>query len=641
MRTQLKASTVRMFALGGALVLMMALQPAGMAQAEDEDYGSTFAHVRYIEGSLHLQRTQEGEVAEASLNSPVAPGDRAWTEQGRSEVALADGSIVWLDQDTRLDVRNLSDIDNSYEKTTLLALVQGGLRIETPESDSKDKVFQIDTEAGSIYLLSGGTFRIDSSDGVATVSSFRGVAELSGDEGSTMVRTGERSSVRRGRAPADARPFNTLRQDDFDRFCDERAAAYVRRDASAPVEEVQQAVPQEVHPYLNELSAYGGWNYQPTYGWVWRPSYGPGWSPYANGYWDWYPTGWVWVSYDPWGWAPYHYGRWDFAVNLGWFWSPGSIWRGAWVSFAVGPSYIGWCPLNFYNRPVFQTVNIVNVTNINVNRLDSRGWRFASVNRFGGRGGPVPVIRPDRLPRGTDVVVTGRLPRFDPKEVAARPEKGRQLVESVRASRVPLPGESAPAGREIPFRQQERSTPRAHSGMVSPRVAPRTQPRPSPNRQGVQTPSPRGGATERPQPPRGNERVRERAQRTAPGRVGSQGQWSPMPPGRPRAIEPGSTGFHPVTPGPSRPRPADPRAFAPRPGNSARPPRLDAAPQDRRRDHVVERIFDGVRRDQAQVRPAPPAPRSEPRMQARPPAASRPREAAAPPQRPPRREKDH
>ena len=80
---------------------------------------------------------------------------------------------------------------------------------------------------------------------------------------------------------------------------------------------------------------------------------------------------------------------------------------------------------------------------------------------------------------------------FDPKEVAARPEKGRQLVESVRASRVPLPGESAPAGREIPFRQQERSTPRAHSGMVSPRVAPRTQPRPSPNRQGVQTPSPR------------------------------------------------------------------------------------------------------------------------------------------------------
>jgi FecR protein len=606
-----------LFVLGGILGALLLPVAPGMALADqeaDQGVGSTYAHVRFIEGGLNLQRTKAGEAVGASVNSPVAPGDRAWTDQGRADLALADGSTIWIDQNTRLDVRNLADLDNRYEKTTLIALENGGIRIEATEAESKDKVFQIDTDAGSIYLLSGGSFRIEAEEGITTVSSFRGVAELSGDEGSTMVRTGERSSVRRGRVPADPRPFNTLRLDDFDRFCDERLAAYVRQGEGESSSGIEQELPEEVHPYVNELSVYGGWHNVPTYGWVWRPTYAGGWGPYEHGYWDWYPTGWVWVSYDPWGWAPYHYGRWDFLASFGWVWIPGSLWSGAWVSFAVGPSYVGWCPLDFYNRPVFQNVNIVNVTNINVTRLDARGWRFVPVDRFGDRRQPRGVMRPDRLPRGTDLVVTGRLPRFNPREVASRPDRGRQFVETVRTNRVPLPAVTADAGRSVPFRNLERGRGRTVP-VTTPNTAPRAQPRVQQRGPALQGPPtrprfPRGAPAER-----GNGGNRERAQRIDPGRISRPPTAAPSP----RAVGPGQ------------------RQFQRPPGQRPESPRPQVRQPDQRGDHVVERIFDGVRRDQLRPRPAPPQ-RQEVRPQAAPPGQTQPRGTEAPPQRPPQRE---
>src|SRR5712692_3748351 len=366
----------RIVTVTGLLGLTMILQPAGPVRADDQDLGSTFARVRYVDGGLTVQRAGEGEVTQALPNSPLVPGDGTWTDDGRAEIELADGSVLYLDQGTRIDLRNLADLNNRYEKTNLVALEQGSVRIETQEPGSTDQVFQVDTEGGSVYLLSGGIFRIDADGSVASVSSLRGVAELSGDAGSVLVRSGERSSVSRGGAPADPRPFNTLRLDDFDRFCDDRGRAYVRQEGQEPPASLEQDLPSEVHPYVRELSAYGDWRQVPDYGWVWRPAYSGSWGPYLYGDWVFSPTGWVWVSYDPWGWAPYHYGRWDLVVDVGWVWIPGRIWSGAWVSFAVGPSYIGWCPLDYYNRPLFAEVRAGNVVNVNVTRLDPRGWRF-------------------------------------------------------------------------------------------------------------------------------------------------------------------------------------------------------------------------------------------------------------------------
>jgi hypothetical protein len=37
---------------------------------------------------------------------------------------------------------------------------------------------------------------------------------------------------------------------------------------------------------------------------------------------------------------------------LGWYWIPGNAWGPAWVNWAYGGDYIGWCPLGLHDRPV-------------------------------------------------------------------------------------------------------------------------------------------------------------------------------------------------------------------------------------------------------------------------------------------------
>src|SRR5260221_2446084 len=596
----LKPLPSRSVALSLVFGASLVMQPAAPARADDDqDRGSTYARVRYLEGGLTVQSTGQGEVVEAVANTPVVPGDSAWTGDGRAEIELADGSLLSLDAGTRIDVRNLADLENRYEKTTLIALEQGSLRIDASESSSSDKVFQIDTEGGSVYLLSGGAFRIDAEGSVCTVSQMRGGAELSGDGGSVLVRRGERSSAGRGRNPADPRPFNTLRQDAFDRFVEERGKAYLRQGDDPALDQVREQAPPEVDPYIGELATYGEWRDVPTYGHVWRPRYSGNWGPYVNGHWIHTPTGWVWVSYDPWGWALYHYGRWDFGVDIGWFWIPGEIWSGAWVSYAVGPSYIGWCRLNFYNRPVFNNVSVINVTNINVGRLDPRGWRFVSVDRFGVRGDR-GFVRPDRLPRGTEVVVTGRLPRFEARQIGGRPEQWNRVVEQARGQRATFqtPGAS---DRPVPFRNLERRGEPGHQAVRnSARPAmpnssgdsPRARVRGADPRTTIDRSRPRVGTTYGgPQAERRPAPSRERAQRPTPNFSRESNPGASTTPDRGRSMEPR--------------RREDSRQAAPSTAPRDRTPARDfESPRPRAR--VVERVFNEASPDGAADRPDAP-----------------------------------
>jgi len=446
-------------------------------------------------------------------------------------------------------------------------------------------------------------------------------------------------------APSEPRRFNTARLDDFDTFCDERLRAYVRSDQDAPVDQVVDAVPEEVHPYVNELSSYGSLRQVPDYGWVWRPVYSGAWGPYVNGYWTWCPTGWVWVSSDPWGWAPYHYGRWDFAVDIGWFWIPGRVWSGAWVSFAVGSGHIGWCPLNYYNRPVFQDVTVVNVNvvNVGVNRLQPRGWRFVPTDQFCNPRATRAGIRADRLPRGTDVVLTSRLPRFDPREVAARPDRGAHFVDTVRQSRAPLPTAVDRDNKPVPFRDTERVAPvprgrrgasaaetreRARSTRSRPEGRPdasQVAPRPGSAPDGPARPygRPAGGSREWSQPPQSHPRgapggtqppgqregsaPRERV--APPSRVPAQGPAAPArPQGQGQGPMRGDDRSRPRSTGPGRAPQAAPAPDAQRP---------QANRQTGRSDEAAERLFDGMRgrpRQDAQPQRVPPPPAARPEM---------------------------
>ncbi len=475
-----------------AIVLILALV-AGIGPALADEEGAAYARVRHLEDAMTIARAAEGEIFEGTLNAPVLPGDRAWTERSRAEIELADSSLLWLDEWTRVGFRSLSDVSLSYADHNLIVLEEGAIRISTHDPQDEGQAFQIDTEAGTIYLLSGGEFRIDVGGGLTTLSSFSGVAELSGDGGSILVRSGEKSSVRTGRTPPEPRHFNTARLDDFDRYCEERTLAYLRTEDETIPEGVSEDVPIEVHHYIHELSIYGRWYSVPSYGWVWRPAYHGAWGPYNDGYWTWCASGWTWVSYERWGWAPYHYGRWDHVASIGWVWIPGRRWSGAWVSFAVGPAYVGWAPLNYYNRPVFHDARFVTRVTVRGSDLHTRGWRFARHEQFARRDRVRVVARGDRMPGESEAVITRRLPQFDGTATAKKPEPGIRLMDSVRASRTPLPVATDEAGREIPFRKLERA----------PAAGPTAAQRGRLQRRDLSTRNPAGARREVPGVPRG------------------------------------------------------------------------------------------------------------------------------------------
>ncbi|HET8948005.1 MAG TPA: DUF6600 domain-containing protein, partial [Candidatus Polarisedimenticolia bacterium] len=467
----------RWFLATGALLPWVLSAGLAAAAQPDEEVGSTYARVRFVEQGLSIERPSEGDILAGAVNAALIPGDTIQTTNGRAEIELADSSVLYLDNDTRLELRNLADYDNRYERTNLLALRQGAIRVDNRDASDADSVFQIDTEAGSIYLLSGGSIRIEADGGGTTVASYSGVAEFSGDGGSVLVRSGQRASVAAGAMPDEPRRFNTARSDGFDLFHDERLSVWTGGRAAAPESE---EVPVEVRPYVRELSYYGTWTTLAPYGVVWRPGFTGAWAPYAHGTWAWYPTGWVWVSYDPWGWAPYHYGRWDYVSSVGWFWVPGRVWSGAWVSFAVSTTHVGWCPLNYWNRPVFHDAAILSQPAVPVARLDPRGWQFVPVGRFG-RGAIVAASRVDRLPRGSEVVVTRTLPAPLPaRAVATRTEPSSSLVDQVRRSRVALPVATTSSGEPVSFRVQEQRRATAPAGAPGPARPRNAAPRPAP-----------------------------------------------------------------------------------------------------------------------------------------------------------------
>ena len=386
-------------------------EPAG-------EIGALYARIRYLEGPI-LVIGDEGERSGDLLgvNAPILPRDGILTREGRVEVQLADGSLLRLGRHSRLEARVLSDLANQLESRTWFLQSAGRTYLYVEGIGDGDEVFRLDTPTTSIYFLTRGIFRIDvaEGDGSTVVSSHSGVAEVVAEGVSVLVRSGDRSMVLPRQRPSDTRPFNPYARDDFDLWNQERQAAYVKGYESLPTAELAP----EIRPYVTELSYYGEWVHEPTYGWVWRPpAAGPDWSPYLVGRWHSAPAGWLWVSYEAWGWAPYHYGRWEYHVSMGWIWIPGRVFSGAWVSWAWSPGYLGWCPLNYYNRPV------VHVHKYATHR--HRSWIFVPQDRIHGadlRRVAVPKARLEPVAAAARLI--NRAPRVQPRQVAtASPRSG-------------------------------------------------------------------------------------------------------------------------------------------------------------------------------------------------------------------------
>ncbi len=396
------------------------------ATAQEEDV-TNYGRIRHVENGVTIVRSSDNFTEEGTVNAPIFPGDTLGTDQDqRVEVQLADYSFVRLDRSTQMQFQALCDVYNTYEQSTILKLFNGDVYIEARNMDDKDKNFQIDTPFASIYVLTSGTFRINvNSEQRVEIYSFNGVAEVVGEYDSILLRSGSMTFVTYRSNPADPQSFNSFYSDSFDSWNDERDDFYA---SARRVDEYYDSVPYEVRRYYSELSYYGGWVYVPVHGYVWYP-YGTyaGWRPYYDGYWCWGPNGYFWVSYEPWGWAPYHYGRWTWAPGYGWVWAPGRIFAGAWVAWSYGLTCIGWCPLDYWDRPAFININIY------LDSYDFNTWNFIYYKDVTTRNVRHAVLRQGLVERDLrDAVVVRTPPRTRPSVLISNQDARKKLIAEAR-----------------------------------------------------------------------------------------------------------------------------------------------------------------------------------------------------------------
>ena len=313
-------------------VLVLALP--GMAAADD-DY--RHARIRHVEDGVSIQRAAEPGAEEAQPNMPFLPGDRIWTdERGRVEFQFDSGAFLRLDNGSKLDY-----LDNPGDRV-VLRLWSGGLYVHGVNGRGLD--FEIETPGGVVNTRGRGVYRIDARSGETRVSVYEGEATLQGRR-DVRVHDGERVYARDGAVVRGPMAFDVRDADDFAMWADDRQEK-TRYARQRPAD-----LPEDAAPYYDELYDYGSWGHEASVGFVWRPRVAVGWQPYSFGRWMWSPYGWTWVPNEPWGWSPFHYGRWGYSP-AGWYWIPQRAWGPAWVSWAVGGPYVGWCPLGFGNRPV-------------------------------------------------------------------------------------------------------------------------------------------------------------------------------------------------------------------------------------------------------------------------------------------------
>jgi hypothetical protein len=319
--------------------------------ASEKVAGDSFSRITFAENNTWLTREQ-GERGDAIRNMPVSSGDFLETGPGAyAEVAFIDGSLMQFDNRSVVEFQAINQTYNG-ESLSIVKLHKGSvlLHVSGLSGDGVSRVFRLDTIAGSGYFQEAGIYHVLLEGSRMKVKVFRGFAELSGEEGSVPIYSGEYSTIRGLRHPTTAFAFNSFHTNKFERW------ATSRRPTTSSVSEGY--VDESISSYAHDLDEYGEWRYADgVSNYVWVPYVGMDWRPYNSGFWDWCDGAMTWVSYDPFGWVTHHYGRWGWNTSFGWYWIPGRWYSPAWVAWSSYDRYLGWCPLGYSNRPYYYGIN--------------------------------------------------------------------------------------------------------------------------------------------------------------------------------------------------------------------------------------------------------------------------------------------
>ncbi len=389
-------------------------------------YPSTLGSLRIslVEGDIQVRTENTGEWVPASINMPLADGDRIWVpEGGRTEVQLRDGTFLRLDENSALEILRIEN--DSFQ----FYLSEG--RSYANFSGLRGSLLQIDTLVSSVRAYDRSNFRIDiTEDGYRDISVYKGDIYAESMEGRTRVVAGKVLSLREG-TYAELFPLDP--PDEWERWNTERDRRLAARKPPP------RYLPEELYPYAYDFEENGRWVYAREYGYVWRPTavVSVGWSPYRIGRWVWLGGDYVWISYEHWGWIPYHYGRWAFVASIGWCWVPpvrGAVyWGPGFVGWIYTPSYVSWVPLaprEIYYGYGYYGPHSVNITQVNITHIDVHRVVYKNVRVQNA----VTVIR-------RDTFITGKHAEVQLRENPFLKEKinvGRPDIKPEKATIMPV-----------------------------------------------------------------------------------------------------------------------------------------------------------------------------------------------------------
>lgn len=357
--------------LVAAVVLGMSSWALAQPAAEDTSVAPP-PHVLRIEGdTAQLQR--EGAIEGLVAGDPVLYGDRLDTGQAYVQLLWGEGTRIGLDRGSRLEAL----------APELLALTAGRALVTRPAGTTLP--LRVDTPAASLMLAAGGEYRVTIDGETTTLSVTRGRADVQSGMGEQAVAAGQQVALRDGVAPGAPRRFNAAGYDSFVQWATAPSPA---PPAGAPLDTFTDP---RLEAYADVFNRNGTWDTDPQYGAVWFPTVAADWRPYADGYWQ--PWGgqsqWLWVARDPWGWPTHHFGRWNVNGGGRWFWTPGRQWAPAWVSWSLGPGYVGWTPLGPRDQPLYPWDDFTRARGRGVypsGTLDpGRAWTVIPSDRFGRR----------------------------------------------------------------------------------------------------------------------------------------------------------------------------------------------------------------------------------------------------------------
>ncbi|HVS65794.1 MAG TPA: DUF6600 domain-containing protein [Thermoanaerobaculia bacterium] len=364
-----------------AAPLMLVLSAAGLAGQGYEGY----SYFRTVDGRAELIDAESGERTEVETNYPVITGDRLLVEESaRVDLLLSDGSQLSVDEVSDLSFAAVAGSPDGDEGPTELRLYEGRILLASRGVwRDGDEAAIVDTANARIYLQSNGTYLVSADEARWTEVVVRdGFAEVVDQNGSSVVRPGERLEVRGNESP---------------RTSIEPAGAATSIESFADRQEV--VVARASDPRLDEplhstasLADQGEWVVIDSRQ-AWRPTVTVReWRPYWRGRWAHTPAGLYWVSYDPWSPVVYHYGAWDYHAAFGWVWYPGRVYSPGHVYWYWGPSYAGWVPRGYYDHYYrrhygfdfgfrFGVFGHIGGSFASFDR-----WTFCPIGRFGYRG---------------------------------------------------------------------------------------------------------------------------------------------------------------------------------------------------------------------------------------------------------------